>query len=219
MPGLENQRAYWDTAGAVKTFTHPIDFAWLSSLAASARIIDYGCGYGRLTGLAQHQGFTNIEGVDTSASLIERARQNHPDLTFRVLPDPPLLPYPDASVDAVLVVAVLTCIPTDDGQRQLITELGRILRPGGVLYVSDLLLQTDPRNVARYEQHANIYGNYGVFETDDGAVCRHHTAEWLHALLLDQFIVANTREITVETMNSNSATALQILATKPAPSL
>lgn len=214
MPGLENQRAYWDTAGAMKTFTHPIDFSWLSSLAASARIIDYGCGYGRLTGLAQQQGFTNIEGVDTSASLIERARQNHPDLTFRVLPDPPLLPYPDASIDAVLLVAVLTCIPTNHGQRRLITELGRVLRPGGVLYVSDFLLQTDPRNVARYEKHANTYGNYGIFETDDGAVCRHHNAEWLQALLLDQFVVASTREITVETMNSHSATALQILANR-----
>ena len=215
MPGLANQRAYWDTAGAGKTFTHPIDFAWLSELRPSARIVDYGCGYGRLAGLARQHGYTGIEGVDTSASLVERARAKHPDLTFRVLPDPPALPYPDASVDAALLIAVLTCIPTDDGQRRLIAELGRILRPGGLLYVSDLVLQTDPRNVARYRRHATAYGAYGIFETDDGAVCRHHDPAWLHTLLLDEFAVTATRELTVETMNAHPANALQLLARRP----
>lgn len=215
--GLENQRTYWDTAGTTKTFTHPIDFAWLETLDATARIVDYGCGYGRVTALARQQGFTNVEGVDTSPGLIDRARRTLPDLTFQVLPDPPLLPYPDAGIDAVLLLAVLTCIPTDDGQRRLIAELARVLRPGGLLYVSDLLLQTDQRNLARYRQHADRYGEYGVFETADGAVCRHHRAEWLHELLLDRFAVVDTREIAVETMNANSAQAMQILAAKPSP--
>lgn len=160
------------------------------------------------------QGFADIEGVDTSARLIDRARRSHPTLAFRVLPDPPALPYPDAGVDAVLLFAVLTCIPTDEGQRQLIAELTRVLRPGGLLYVSDLLLQTDERNRARYRQHAEEYGNYGVFETGDGAVCRHHTADWLENQLLDGFGIDTTRRITVETMNANTADALQILAVK-----
>ena len=214
MSGLDNQRHFWGTAGAAKTFTHPIDFGWLSRLSSEARIIDYGCGYGRITGLAQQQGFASIEGVDTSARLVERARRSHPTLSFQVLPDPPSLPYPDASVDAVLLFAVLTCIATDVGQRNLIAELSRVLRPGGLLYVSDLLLQTDQRNEARYRQHAETYGTYGVFETDDGAICRHHTADWLQNLLLDGFHIDTTRQITVETMNANSANALQILAVR-----
>ncbi|SDT80484.1 Methyltransferase domain-containing protein [Actinoplanes derwentensis] len=214
MSELDNQRHFWETAGAAKTFTHPIDFAWLSRLPSSARIIDYGCGYGRITGQVQQQGFARIEGVDTSAHLIERARQSHPTLTFRALPNPPALPYPDTSVDAILLFAVLTCIPTDAGQQNLVTELSRVLRPGGLLYVSDLLLQTDQRSQARYQQHAETYGNYGVFETHDGAICRHHTADWLQNLLLDGFTIDTTRQITVETMNANSANALQILAVK-----
>ncbi len=117
MSELDNQRHFWDTAGAAKTFTHPIDFAWLSQLPSTARIIDYGCGYGRITGLAQQQGFPDVEGVDTSARLIDRARRSNPTLRFRVLLNPPTLPYPDASVDAVLLFAVLTCIPTDTGQQ------------------------------------------------------------------------------------------------------
>ncbi|WP_435207446.1 class I SAM-dependent methyltransferase [Micromonospora sp. bgisy143] len=214
MSELDNQRHFWETAGAAKTFTHPIDFAWLSRLPSTARIIDYGCGYGRITGLAQQHGFADVEGVDTSVRLIDKARQRHPTLSFRVLTDPPALPYPDASVDAVLLFAVLTCVPTDVGQQQLISELTRVLRPSGLLYVSDLLLQTDQRNQARYQQHAETYGNYGVFETDDGAICRHHSVDRLRNLLLDGFTIHTTRQITVETMNANSAAALQILAAK-----
>ncbi|MEU4419656.1 class I SAM-dependent methyltransferase [Actinoplanes sp. NPDC024001] len=216
VPELDNQRGYWDTSGAAKTFTHPIDFTWLSGLAASARIVDYGCGYGRVTGLARQQGFRDVEGVDTSPSLIERARCSHPELGFRVLLDPPALPYPDGSVDAVLLIAVLTCVPSDAGQQQLVGELARVLRPGGLLYVSDLLLQADRRNVARYERDAAAYGTYGVFETSDGAVCRHHSAEWLHDLLRDSFAIAATREIAVQTMNANPANALQLLAKRKA---
>lgn len=48
----------------------------------------------------------------------------------------------------------------------------------------------------------------------DGAICRHHTADRLRELLLDGFTVDRRRQITVETMNANSATALQILAAK-----
>lgn len=214
MSELNNQRHFWETAGAAKTFTHPIDFTWLSRLPSTARIIDYGCGYGRITGLAQQHGFISVEGVDTSARLIDRARRRHPTLSFRALLNPPALPHPDGSVDAVLLFAVLTCIPTDTGQQQLVSELTRVLGPGGLLYVSDLLLQTDQRNQARYRRHAETYGNYGVFETDDGAICRHHTADWLQNLLRGGFDLDATRQITVETMNANSAEALQILAVK-----
>ena len=54
------------------------------------------------------------------------------------------------------------------------SEIRRVLRPGGILYVNDFLLFTDDRNKARYEKFNNKYGEYGVFELPEGAVCRHH---------------------------------------------
>lgn len=91
-----------------------------------------------------------------------------------------------------------------------------MLRPGGIIYLSDLCLQSDQRNLARYEEFAAEYGTYGVFKTSDGAVCRHHTLAWLHHLLHD-FEVTTSREITVDTMNAHPATAIQLLAAKPLP--
>jgi SAM-dependent methyltransferase len=124
------------------------------------------------------------------------------------------LDHGDGSVDVVLLFAVLTCVPSDAGQRELVAELHRVLRPGGLLYLSDLCLQEDQRNRSRYQRFAAKYGTYGVFETGDGAVCRHQTPDWLHGLLADFDPVA-TREITVETMNGHPARATQLLLTKP----
>ena len=199
---------YWDGPGVTKTFTHPVDFGWLTP---PARILDYGCGYGRVTALAREHGFDDVVGVDSSAGLIARARREHPGATFRLLSDPPHLPDADASFDAVLLIAVLTCVPTDEGQRELIAELRRVLRPGGQLYVSDLLLQADERNVARYQ--AGGHGPYGVFELDGGAVLRHHRADWFDELLSD-FTVTAKRTVDLTTMNANHATGIQLLAVR-----
>lgn len=80
-----------------------------------------------------------------------------------------------------------------------------------MLYLSDLLLQDDERNRDRYARFAERYGTYGVFETGGGAVCRHHSRDWFPSLLAD-FKIADTRRISVATMNGHEAQGIQILA-------
>lgn len=214
MSNPENQIAYWDTAAATKTFTHPLHLPWLHGIGRHAAILDYGCGYGRTMAELEQHGFANLLGADTSRAMIERAQHLHPALHFTTLSTPPALSSPPADFDAVLLFAVLTCVPADEAQQRLITELHRILKPGGILYVSDLLLQDDERNRRRYSHHANLHDRYGVFETDDGAVCRHHSREWLTTLLAD-FETISTRTIAVPTMNGHESTGIQVLARKP----
>jgi SAM-dependent methyltransferase len=211
---LDSQLGYWNSTGTSKTFGHPVEPSWLEGIGRRARILDYGCGYGRLAGLLVEWGFENVEGVDVAPNLIARACEQQPGARFGVLDTPPRLNHSDGSVDVVLLFAVLTCMPTDAGQRELVAELHRVLRPGGLLYLSDLCLQEDQRNRSRYQEFAAKYGIYGVFETGDGAICRHHTLDWLHDLLAD-FDLAATREITVETMNGHPARATQLLLSKP----
>jgi SAM-dependent methyltransferase len=210
---VDNQVGYWNAAGAAKRFSHPVEPTWLDRIDRQARILDYGCGYGRLSGLLAERGFVDVEGVDVAATLIAKARQTQPTSRFTVLDRPPRLRHDDNSVDAVFLFAVLTCVPTDNGQRELVAELRRVLRPGGLLYLSDLCLQDDQRNQNRYRQFAARYGTYGVFETGDGAVCRHHTVDWLHTLTTG-FDVTATREVGVDTMNGHPALATQLLAAR-----
>lgn len=213
MRDLDSQVGYWDAVATSKTFTHPLHLPWLDGVDPHAAILDYGCGYGRTVAALEERGFDNLAGVDTSPAMIDRARSLHPGTRFAVLDTPPALADADASVDLVLLFAVLTCIPGDDAQRALIAELTRVLKPGGLLYVSDLLLQDDDRNLDRYRSFADRYGTYGVFETSDGAVCRHHPDDWFTSLLT-AFELTDSRRITVGTMNGHQSAGIQILARK-----
>ncbi|MGW4799228.1 class I SAM-dependent methyltransferase [Nonomuraea sp. NPDC004297] len=214
MKDLGSQVAYWDTVGVSKTFTHPVNPDWLQGVSRTARVLDYGCGYGRVMAELGEHGFTDVSGVDLSPGLIARGRQLMPDLRFAVLKSPPKSAHAPASFDVVLLFAVLTCVPEADAQRALVAELSRVLTSGGLLYVSDVLLQDDERNRARYAAHAQQFGTpYGVFATDDGAVCRHHDLAELRALLSD-FEVVDERRIDVVTMNGHRSQAVQLLARK-----
>ncbi|WP_433175102.1 class I SAM-dependent methyltransferase [Actinoallomurus sp. CA-150999] len=215
MKDLGSQIAYWDSIGATKTFTHPVNLSWLAGVSPDARVLDYGCGYGRVMSELSEHGFRDVSGVDLSPALIERGRQLQPGLRFAVLESPPDLPDASESFDVILLFAVLTCVPDGNAQRALVDELNRVLAPGGMLYVSDMVLQDDERNHSRYAAYARQFGTpYGVFATDDGAVCRHHDIVELRTLLSD-FDLVDEHPIEVTTMNGHRSQAVQLLARKP----
>ncbi len=85
-------------------------------------------------------------------------------------------------------------------------EKGMIQAP--VFYISDYLLQSDSRNLERYEKGLAVYGKYGVFELPEGAVLRHHDRPWLDSLLAG-FEPLLWSEFQVVTMNGNPARAFQ----------
>ena len=209
----ESQIAYWNGEGATKTFTHPVKMDWLQEhLKPDARILDYGCGYGRVAATLSQQGYQVI-GVDSAAAMIEKARGHCPQLSFQQI-TPPRVPFDDSFFDAAVLLAVLTCIPADDDQRAVVNELHRVVRPGGLLYISDYWLQADQRNRDRYAQYEGQYRTYGVFEVSQGVAVRHHSRQWIASLLGDwEQIVAS--DIQVVTMNGSEASGFQWLGKRP----
>ena len=113
--------------------------------------------------------------------MIQRAREALPGLNFAVL-DAAGLTLPAGSSDCVLLLALLTCIADDASQRSVVDQLAQVIKSGGVVYLSDYLLQTDLRSVERYQRNVDQGENLRVFVTDDGARVRHPSAEWLDAL-------------------------------------
>lgn len=138
-----------------------------------------------------------------SSSMMERGKQQFPYLDLRVKEDTKIA-LPDASVDAVILFAVLTCIRTNEEQEQLLSEIQRILKPHGILYVNDFLVNTDDRNLSRYEKFKETYGIYGVFELPEGAVCRHHDEIWIKQLLKG-FSEQEYKHLTFTTMNGHKS--------------
>ncbi len=208
------QVSYWNRAAAEKVFSHPLQFDPFSRwVARDSRILDYGCGYGRICAELRQRHYPDLVGVDLSAAMIRKGRSLHPDLDLRHISSANL-PFADHSFDACLLFAVLNCIPADAEQTALLAELHRLLRPGGILYLSDYPLQNDERNLERYAGQQKKYGRYGIFEVDGGrAVMRHHDRPWLDQLL-HAFEPLWETQIDISTMNGNPARALQIMARK-----
>jgi SAM-dependent methyltransferase len=212
---LDCQFEYWNTEGPRKSFGHPLNLRRLSQwLSSDSRILDFGCGYGRSLGELFDSGYRNLIGFDFSPAMIAAARARYPGITFQAVQSS-TIPLPDASVDGTLLFSVLTCVPTDDGQRAIIAELRRVLRPGGLLYISDLWLQSDERNLTRYARDEPKYGMYGVFDLPEGVTVRHHDPKWIETLTRDFEMVA-LDDLEVQTMNGNPAKAFQWFGLKPA---
>lgn len=213
MRDTTSQASYWNRVAHEKRFTHPLCAEWLSRyMEPRALILDYGCGYGRTLADLRAAGHTNSVGLDSSGAMLARCRSLHPRQSL-IQSDGHILPFKDNAFNAVLLFAVLTCIPPDTGQLALVEEIKRVLRPCGLLYLSDLLLDETARNRERYERFVKAYGTYGIFELPEGVVVRHHSQAWI-AKLTASFEQLEYEPFTVVTMNGNNSPAFQYLGRK-----
>lgn len=207
------QEEYWNSVSAKKEFTSPLQLeSFEKYIKKGSRILDVGCGYGRTLDELYQNGYRNLVGIDFSSGMIARGKRQFPYLDLRIKENDKIA-LPDASVDAVILFAVLTCIRTNEEQEQLVSEIKRVLKPQGILYVNDFLLNTDERNLSRYEQFKDIYGVYGVFELPEGAVCRHHDEAWVRQLLKD-FSELEYSYVTRTTMNGHKSNGFYFLGQK-----
>lgn len=177
--------------------------AFAKFVKKDSHILDVGCGYGRTLNELYCNGYRNLTGLDFSAAMIERGKQQFPYLDLQVMRNDAIT-LPDNSVDAVILFAVLTCIQSNEEQEHLLNEIERVLKPQGILYVNDFLLNTDERNLIRYEKFKEIYEIYGVFELPEGAVCRHHDEIWIKQLL-SRFSELEYNHLTFSTMNGHTS--------------
>ena len=116
---IASQVDYWDRVADQKHFSHPLRLDWLEKYSnRQARILDYGCGYGRTLAELSNAGYENLFGMDFSEAMLRRCRREVPQSKL-IRNDGNALPLKYSSFDAVLLFAVLTCIPDSNVQRVL----------------------------------------------------------------------------------------------------
>ena len=117
-------------------------FSERPDLSGIHRIVDLACGPG---GWAQEVAFTyprlEVLGLDISTAMIayaqEQARVQHLDnLQFEVMDITKPMPFPDSSFDLVNARTIVGFMAPDQWQL-LVQECRRILRPGGVLRLTE----------------------------------------------------------------------------------
>lgn len=142
----------------------------LASLAPGETVLDLGSGAGFDAFLAaQRVGAEGqVIGVDMTPEMLDRARSlaerhGYANVTFR-LGDIEGLPVEDASVDAVLSNCVIN-LTTD--KAQAFREAFRVLKPGGRLMVSDLVLLRPLPEALRSDMDAYAACISGALLKDD----------------------------------------------------
>lgn len=104
----------------------------LLRLERGQRLLEAGCGYGRLSRVLLESG-ARWTGVELSPSMAEYCRRTLPREAVLVRADNGELPFAEASFDRVLCSGVLMHL---EDERKALAELVRVLRPGGVLVVT-----------------------------------------------------------------------------------
>lgn len=101
---------------------------------AGEKILDLGCGNGRLFEVLQNKKVDYI-GVDNSEKLIEIAKKKFPKARFQTA-DTLNLPFPNNFFDKIYSIAVLHHIPSKEFRLQFLREAKRVLKPEGFLILT-----------------------------------------------------------------------------------
>lgn len=112
-------------------------FAFIHLPPNNAVILDLGCSTGGHVSLWRREG-NHVIGADTDEKAIATARMSQPNTVFYLLHDS-LIPLPDNSVDVVIMLDVIEHV---ENEKITLTEIWRILKPGG-----RLILTTPYRNI------------------------------------------------------------------------
>jgi ubiquinone/menaquinone biosynthesis C-methylase UbiE len=138
----ERWRRYWDKHSAsydkeMRLFDRVLfkdSRAWVCSKAAG-ETLEVGVGTG--LNLPFYPADVQLTGIDVSSAMLAIARRRANDLDHAVElreADAHALPFPDGSFDTVVCTFSLCAIPDE---RRAVSEMKRVLRPGGRLLLAD----------------------------------------------------------------------------------
>jgi ubiquinone/menaquinone biosynthesis C-methylase UbiE len=102
-----------------------------ASLPYGSKILDAGCGPGEMAVRLMERGY-EVWGLDIAEPMIRHARERCGADRFRV-GDIERIPFPDSTFDGVVCLGVLEYL---DADARALSEVGRVLKPGGKAVVS-----------------------------------------------------------------------------------
>ena len=98
----------------------------------NSRILEGGCGDGHLVDAMKYWGYDAI-GIDFASETVKKIKETMPDLDVRC-GDVRKLDFPDGSFDGYFSLGVIEHFW--DGYTQIVSEMYRVLKPGGYVFLS-----------------------------------------------------------------------------------
>lgn len=123
------------------------------------RIIDFGCGVGRFAETAMEFASSYV-GVDINSGAFEHAPAL-PNVEFTGLPED-RIPFEDNSFDSAMSITVLQHIVDPEHYAIWSSEIARVVKPGGLIYIID---DADQGKKIKKAKHMKIRGPQVISES------------------------------------------------------
>jgi SAM-dependent methyltransferase len=142
---------------------------------SSSRVLDYGCGEGRLLRRLERWGCRNLFGYDPAPRMAHLAGQKCNDVVFLSRDDIDR----GLTFDWIYLVGVLSSLVPESDRAQTVEDLAQMLHRGGSFVIADFGESNHPPYPERY-RNAEIEPR--TFVTSDGLVIHHFVATELVCL-------------------------------------
>lgn len=132
------------------------------NIRGGMRVLDAGCGYGRNLVYLLRQGY-EVFALDASADGVQHVRKLAASVGARLGADNfkvgliEQMPFPDAFADVVMCSAVLHFARDEEHFRKMLSELWRVVKPGGMLFCR--LGSRIGMNFERVREHIYVVGD------------------------------------------------------------
>jgi SAM-dependent methyltransferase len=147
----------------------------------ATRVLDAGCGTGRVAIELAHRGFS-VVGVDSDAAMLQTARAKAPELPWLHADLVEMDSHIDSEFDVVVAAGNVMIFLAPGSERGVVDQLATRLAPDGLL-VAGFQLNTGRLTLDRYDDYAAAAGlelvhrwstwDGKAFEGDDYAVSAH----------------------------------------------
>ena len=187
----------WNKVADQVNFNLEMDWEKFQELVElKEKVLDFGCGYGRIVDQLNQRGYSNVVGIDPSYPMIERGCRMFPKLSLLHSAGRDL-PFDSHSFDAIIACAVFTSITSSDERQAAASEITRVLKPGGLLHLSEFCASEERR-----------------FMSTLGVPMRYSTPEVLQRLFED-FEPVHSEVIDANTMGGKPESSFRAFMRKP----